>query len=89
MLGISALSPGDGARKARTTVVAAIFDRILPLVPGLTEKLEEGISVLDVGCGRGRALVAMAERFPKSRFVGYDLCEEPIAMAARRRRSAD
>ena len=69
------------AQESANTVVAAIFDRILPLVPGMTEKLEEGISVLDVGCGRGRALVAMAERFPKSRFVGYDLCEEPIAFA--------
>jgi SAM-dependent methyltransferase len=63
------------------TVVEAIFDRILPLVSGLTEQLERGIRVLDVGCGKGRALLALAERFPNSVFVGYDLCEEPIAGA--------
>lgn len=63
------------------TVVAALEDHILPLVPGLVEKLEAGIAVLDVGCGKGRALLALAARFPRSRFTGYDLCVEPIAWA--------
>jgi len=72
---------GVMAQESALTVVAAIFDRILPLVPGLIEQLERGIHVLDVGCGKGRALQAMAGRFPNSRFTGYDLCEEPIASA--------
>lgn len=62
-------------------VVAALFDTVLPLAPGIVEKLERGIDVLDIGCGRGRALTAMAERFPNSRFVGRDLCREPIESA--------
>jgi 2-polyprenyl-3-methyl-5-hydroxy-6-metoxy-1,4-benzoquinol methylase len=37
--------------------------------------------VLDIGCGQGRALNMLAERFPNSCFTGYDLCEEPIATA--------
>lgn len=69
------------ALNSAQTVVAPIFDRILPLVPGLVEQLEVGLRVLDVGCGKGRALLAMAERFPSSHFTGYDLCEEPIAWA--------
>lgn len=69
------------AQDSTKTVVEAIFDHILPLVPGLTERLEQGIRVLDVGCGKGRALLKMAARFPNSLFVGYDLCEEPIAWA--------
>jgi ubiquinone/menaquinone biosynthesis C-methylase UbiE len=69
------------AQDSGKTVVEALFDRILPLVPGLIERLERGIRVLDVGCGKGRALLQMAGRFPDSQFVGYDLCEEPIAWA--------
>ncbi|SDI81551.1 class I SAM-dependent methyltransferase [Billgrantia gudaonensis] len=63
------------------TVLPALFDAILPLCPGLTDRLEAGIRVLDCACGRGRALLAMAERFPASRFVGYDLSAEAIAWA--------
>jgi SAM-dependent methyltransferase len=63
------------------TVVAALFDVILPLIDGANEWLERGIEVLDAGCGRGRALIALAERFPRSRFFGYDLCQDAIAYA--------
>lgn len=69
------------AEDSGQTVVLALFDRVLPLVPGLTERLEEGIDVLDVGCGSGRALNEMAARFPRSSFRGYDLGEEAIARA--------
>lgn len=76
------------AEDSGQTVVAALFDHILPLVPGLERRLEDGIEVVDVGCGVGRALIALAERFPHSRFSGFDLCAEAIetarAEAARR-----
>lgn len=63
------------------TTVAGLYDAILPLVPGLTDKLTAGIEVLDVGCGRARALRMLAARFAKSRFTGLDLCEDAIATA--------
>ena len=69
------------AEESGQTVVAALTDHILPLVPGLTKRLEEGIDVLDVGCGSGRALNLMARKFPNSRFVGYDFSEEAISRA--------
>src|SRR3712207_4306063 len=69
------------AEDSGQTVLPALKDHILPLVPGLTERLEKGIEVLDVGCGSGRALNLMARTFPNSRFVGYDLSEEAIARA--------
>lgn len=69
------------AEDSGQTVVAALTDSILPLVPSLTERLEEGIDVLDVGCGSGRALNLLARKFPNSRFVGYDFSEEAIARA--------
>ena len=56
-------------------------DATLGLSDGLVERLEQGIDVLDVGCGRGRALRIYAERFPNSRFVGYDLSNDAIATA--------
>jgi 2-polyprenyl-3-methyl-5-hydroxy-6-metoxy-1,4-benzoquinol methylase len=58
-----------------------LVDKILPLVPGLVESLRQGIDVLEVGCGSGRAINVMARAFPGSRFVGYDLIREQIVAA--------
>lgn len=69
------------AEDSGQTVVPALFDHILPLIPGLTESLQQGIEVMDLGCGRGRALVKLAEAFPNSRFIGYDFSGEAIAYA--------
>ncbi len=66
------------ADESAGTVVGALEAHILPLVPGLIERLESGIEVLDIGCGKGRAMAALARRFPRSRFVGLDLCHEAI-----------
>jgi SAM-dependent methyltransferase len=56
-----------------------LIDAILPLVPGLTELLEKGIDVADVGCGAGHDINLMAKAFPNSRFIGYDFSEEGVA----------
>ncbi len=69
------------AEDSGVNVVAALTDQILPLVPGLVARLEAGIDVLDVGCGRGRAILKMAKAFPNSRFTGCDLSKEAIAFA--------
>jgi len=71
------------AEDSAQTVVAQLFDVLLPLADGIADRLGAGIDVLDAGCGRGRALIAMAERFPQSRFTGYDLCEGAIEDAGR------
>jgi 2-polyprenyl-3-methyl-5-hydroxy-6-metoxy-1,4-benzoquinol methylase len=76
------------AEESDQTTVAGLAAHILPLVPGLPERLTRGIDVLDVGCGSGRALMKMAELYPASRFAGYDFSAEGIAAAngeARRR----
>jgi len=44
----------------------------LPAMPGIQAKLEQGARVLEVGCGRGGALIRLAAVFPRSIFVGYD-----------------
>jgi 2-polyprenyl-3-methyl-5-hydroxy-6-metoxy-1,4-benzoquinol methylase len=66
---------------------AALVDRIVPLVPGLSTRLEEGIDVADVGCGSGHAVNVAAQAYPASRFTGYDFSEEALG-AARREASA-
>ncbi len=69
------------AEESDQTVVSALIPHILPLSPGLIDRLQRGIDVLDLGCGRGRALNLMARNFPNSRFQGYDLSEEATAAA--------
>jgi len=74
------------AEDSGQTVVAVLTSKILPLVPGLVAALQEGINVLDVGCGSGRALNLMAATYPNSRFTGYDLSAEAIAIARQQAR---
>ncbi|HEY5625105.1 MAG TPA: class I SAM-dependent methyltransferase, partial [Dehalococcoidia bacterium] len=45
----------------------------------LTERLADGIDVLDAGCGQGHAINVMAGAFPRSHFMGYDFSEEAVA----------
>jgi len=75
------------AENSGQTVADALFEHILPLAPGIEARLAKGIEVLDAGCGRGLALIEMAQRYPESRFTGYDLCGDAIdwARAAARR----
>jgi SAM-dependent methyltransferase len=69
------------AEESAQTVVAALEEAILPLVPGLAEQLEAGIDVVDIGCGSGRAMNHLAALYPHSRFAGYDLSQEAVATA--------
>jgi SAM-dependent methyltransferase len=57
---------------------ASLLDTIVP-VTGLTERLETGIRVADVGCGEGHAINLLARAYPASSFVGYDFSEEALA----------
>ncbi len=69
------------AEESGQSVVAALVDNILPLVPRLVEKLEAGISVVGVGCGSGRAMNLLARHFPASQFKGYDFSAEAVGRA--------
>jgi Rv2258c-like winged HTH domain/Methyltransferase domain len=71
------------AEESYQTVVVALTDHILPLVPNLVDKLKNGIKVLDIGCGKGRAINVMANHFKNSKFYGYDLSQEAIDGAKR------
>lgn len=70
------------ADSSAQSIVARLIDTILPLVPGLVARLERGISVADVGCGGGRALLVLARAFPRSRFLGLDYCGDAFEEAS-------
>ncbi len=59
-----------------------LVPQILPSLSGVVERLEAGAQVVDVGCGAGVALVALADAFPASQFEGFD----PSSHALRRAR---
>jgi len=69
------------AEDSGQSVMSSLESHIIPLVPGLDDRLLEGIRMLDVGCGRGRIINKIASIYPASRFVGMDLSEEAIAFA--------
>ena len=60
-------------RMSATWLNAMLVDQWLPAIDGLVGTLERGARVADVGSGGGRAVITMAQRFPNSEFVGYDL----------------
>jgi len=69
------------AEDSGQSVLFSLESHILPLVPGLTAKLQTGIKVLDVGCGEGRIINKLAALFPDSHFTGMDLSDEAISKA--------
>jgi len=44
----------------------------LPALPDVEAALRKGVDVVDVGCGRARGLIKLAQAFPASRYVGVD-----------------
>lgn len=69
------------AEEAAATHDAGLLDIVVPIVPGLHERLTEGAALADIGCGSGHAVNLLARAYPASRFVGFDLGEEAIEAA--------
>ena len=72
------------AEDSGQSVLSSLEPQVLPLVPGLTDRLAKGISVLDIGCGRGRILNRLAELYSNSRFTGMDISNGGDRHGARR-----
>jgi SAM-dependent methyltransferase len=60
----------------------------LPEMPDVQRKLRDGVDVADVGCGRGRALIRLAQAYPASRYVGYDAFAPSVERATAHAREA-
>lgn len=58
-----------------------LIQQWIPAVPEVQAMFERGASVADVGSGSGRALIRLAEAFPESRYVGFDVFEPAVERA--------
>ncbi|PKV76294.1 class I SAM-dependent methyltransferase [Pontibacter ramchanderi] len=69
----SLLAADASARFFNEEYLASLLHSWIPGVEGLSEKLESGIVVADLGSGRhGASTLVMARVFPKSSFLGFD-----------------
>ena len=60
---------------------ANLIRKVLPAMDGVVERLRAGARVADVGCGAGGAVLLLAEAFPNSTFVGYDISQHALDRA--------
>jgi 2-polyprenyl-3-methyl-5-hydroxy-6-metoxy-1,4-benzoquinol methylase len=60
----------------------------MPAMPDVFEKLQRGAKVADVGCGRGAALLQMAQAFPNCKFFGWDNFPPAIEYAREKARQS-
>lgn len=63
---------------------ANLVDQWVPALTGVEEKLRAGATLVDVGCGHGAPLLVLAEAFPRSRFIGYDVHAGSVEVARQR-----
>lgn len=63
--------------------IAVFFEEALAALPDLVTRLANGADVIDIHCGGGRWLVAVARRFPATRLVGVEAEPDSTARAMR------
>ena len=63
--------------------IAVFFQEGLAQLPDLAARLAAGGRVLDVACGGGRWLIAVAQRFPETTLVGVEFEPDSVARAMR------
>ncbi len=61
--------------------IAVFFQEVLPAAPQLVADLAPGSRILDVHCGGGRWLIAMARRFPGTVLTGVEFEPDSVQRA--------
>jgi 2-polyprenyl-3-methyl-5-hydroxy-6-metoxy-1,4-benzoquinol methylase len=56
----------------------------IPSLEGIEERLLQGATVADIGCGHGASAVVMAQAYPKSKIHGFDFHSPSIETATTR-----
>jgi 2-polyprenyl-3-methyl-5-hydroxy-6-metoxy-1,4-benzoquinol methylase len=72
----------------RSGYIGNLVSAWLPALEGVTDKLQRGARVADVGCGLGASTILMAKAFPKSHFAGFDSHEGSVVTARQRAKQA-
>src|SRR5262249_20460187 len=67
--------------RSRPRYQELLFTKYLALPDGVLPRLESGSRAAHVGAGTGLCVTLMAQRFPRSTFVGYDFSEAAVARA--------
>lgn len=68
---------GDATQHVGRLAVA----EAVPQIPGLEDRLRAGGAILDMGCGCGRVVAALAQSYPACRVHGLDIDDHAIARA--------
>jgi SAM-dependent methyltransferase len=63
--------------------IAVFFQEVLAAMPEVVAELAAGASVVDLHCGGGRWLIAIAQRFPEARLLGVEFEVDSVERARR------
>lgn len=63
--------------------IAVFFQEGLAALPDLAARLSSGARILDVACGGGKWMIAIASRFPAAELVGIEFVPDSIDRARR------
>ncbi|MBW2691677.1 MAG: class I SAM-dependent methyltransferase [Deltaproteobacteria bacterium] len=69
------------------TFEQTLISEVVPLVPGLPERLAQGIDVLEIGCGEGHSLNLLASEYSASQFRGYEFRPDAVQEATAKAKS--
>jgi 2-polyprenyl-3-methyl-5-hydroxy-6-metoxy-1,4-benzoquinol methylase len=72
----------------RASYNSSLLNAWLPALDGVTQKLQGGGRLADVGCGHGASTIMMAQAYPQATFVGIDYHKESIDTARQRAKEA-
>ena len=83
--GVSFAEFGSAMRHGLEDTYRPGYTHALPLwmeqLPDVSARLDQGGTILDLGCGTGWSTIALARRFPNARVVGVDLDDASITEA--------
>ena len=67
----------------RYSIPAAYMFMLIPSIPGLKDRLDAGMRILDVGCGSGLLMIQLAKAFPNCEFIGVEVDRFAVEAAKR------
>ncbi|MFQ5595726.1 MAG: SAM-dependent methyltransferase, partial [Anaerolineae bacterium] len=76
----------EAVADSTTGIAGFIADTVVPSLPGLGGRGD--VAALDLGCGAGGTVVALAKAFPRGRVVGVDVEPRSVEKANARIRAA-